>query len=117
MSASGPRKSTRPSTPRPATPSRSSPSHARALTTQFAYFLLHSYSVSASGPGRDNVVTVSTGQSALVYVFYRVVAAKDIYSAASPSGTPKVLARGDLRRTALEAAENVLVLTSYRGSG
>lgn len=108
-------------------------SHARALTAQFAYFLRHNYGVGASGPGKDIVVAVSTGQSALPCVFYGVIAAEGIYSAASPSGTPGDLARQikdgpgnvlvcseDLRRTALEAARlaglperNVLVLASH----
>ncbi|PNY24611.1 acyl-coenzyme A synthetase [Tolypocladium capitatum] len=108
-------------------------SRTRTLTTQFAHFLRHSYGIGASGPGKDVVVTVSTGQSALACVFYGVIAADGIYSAASPSGTPADLARQikdgpgkalicseDLRRTALEAAHvaglserNVLVLTSH----
>ncbi|POR35320.1 Putative acyl-coenzyme A synthetase [Tolypocladium paradoxum] len=106
---------------------------ARALTTQFAHFLRHSHGVGASGPAKDIVVTVSTGQSALACLFYGVIAAEGVYSAASPSGTPSDLARQikdgpgrvlvcseDRRRVALEAAKiaglperNVLVLTSH----
>ncbi|PWI72604.1 hypothetical protein PCL_11227 [Purpureocillium lilacinum] len=106
---------------------------ARHLATAFAHFLRHNYGIGASGPARDVVVTVSTGQSALPCLFYGVIAAEGIYSAASPAGTPKDLARqitdgpgtllvcsADVKAQALEAAKlaglpehNVLVLTSY----
>lgn len=66
---------------------------ARALTRQFAHFLRHSYGIGGSGPGRDIVVCVSSGQSALPCLFWGVIAAEGIYSAASSAGTPADIAR------------------------
>ncbi|RFU77998.1 4-coumarate- ligase 2a [Trichoderma arundinaceum] len=106
---------------------------ARDLTRQFAYFLRHQYGVGKDGPEKDVVVTISTGQSALACVFYAVLAADGIYSAASPSSTVSELTRQindgpgkivvcseDVQNTALSAAHNaglparnVLVLKSY----
>lgn len=105
----------------------------RRLTRQVAAFLRDEYGVGAKGPGKDVVVTVSTGQSALAGLFYGVIAADGVYSAASHAGTPKDLARqihdgpskllvcsAELKdlatATAREAGlplRNVLVLESY----
>lgn len=108
----------------------------RDLTRQFAYFLRHSYGI---GDGRqsktdsDVVVVASTGQSTLACLFFGVIVAEGVYSAASPSGTPADLARqlrdgpgrllvcsADRRAVALAAAaevglstRNVLILDSY----
>ncbi|KAG6008254.1 hypothetical protein E4U21_004716 [Claviceps maximensis] len=106
---------------------------ARILTQQFAHFLRRSHGIGSAGPGRDIVVCLSTGQSALPCLFWSVVAAEGIYSAASPAATPGDIARQiqdgpgrllvcseDLRALGLAAAakahlpqRNVLVLTSY----
>lgn len=103
------------------------------MTRQFAYFLRHQYGIGRDGPGRDVVVTISTGQSALGCVLYAVLAADGIYSAASPSSTVSDLTRQikdgpgrvvvcseDVKGVALSAAHeaglparNVLVLQSY----
>lgn len=103
------------------------------MAKQFAAFLRDNYAIGASGPDKDVVVTVSTGQSALACLFYGVVAAEGVYSAASGAGMPKDIARQirdgpskvlvcskDLTKLALEAAKeaglprrNVLVLESY----
>ncbi|KAH7141343.1 hypothetical protein B0J13DRAFT_556650 [Dactylonectria estremocensis] len=108
-------------------------SQARDLTKNFAHFLRHSFGIGATGPGKDVVVTVSTGQSALACLFFGVVAAEGIYSAASPASTVKDLARQikdgpgnlvvcsqDLKQLAVAAAKsaglserNVLVLESH----
>ncbi|KAF7550890.1 hypothetical protein G7Z17_g5408 [Cylindrodendrum hubeiense] len=108
-------------------------SQVRALTKNFAHFFRNSYGIGATGPGKDVVVTVSTGQSALASLFFGVVAADGIYSAASPASTVKDLARQirdgpgklvvcsrDLQQLAVGAAKtaglserNVLVLESY----
>ncbi|OAA73807.1 4-coumarate-CoA ligase 2a [Cordyceps fumosorosea ARSEF 2679] len=109
---------------------------ARTLTKQFAHFLRHEYGIGGGGraDGDDDVVmVVSSGQSALACLFYGVVAAGGVYSAASPMNTPSDLAR-QLRdgpgrvvvcsRDALEGARtaaaqaglpgrNVLVLESH----
>ncbi|KAH6609114.1 acetyl-CoA synthetase-like protein [Trichoderma cornu-damae] len=84
---------------------------ARDLTRQFAYFLRHQYGVGANRPGRDVVVTISTGQSALVSDLTRQI--KD--------GPGKVVVCSeDVKELALSAAHNaglpthnVLVLKSY----
>ncbi|KHN97439.1 AMP-dependent synthetase/ligase [Metarhizium album ARSEF 1941] len=108
-------------------------SAARDLTRQFAHFLRHTYGVGSSGPGQDVVVSVSTGQSALPCVFWGVIGAEGIYSAASSASTPADLAgqindgpgrvlvcSDDLRPLAEAAAgaaglplRNVLVLKSH----
>ncbi|KAK7432539.1 hypothetical protein QQZ08_000746 [Neonectria magnoliae] len=108
-------------------------SQARALTQQFAYFLRHHYGIGSIGPDKDVVVTVSTGQSALACLFFGVIAADGIYSAASPGSTAKDLTRQirdgpgklvvcspDVKKLAVAAAtnagmptRNVLVLESY----
>ncbi|PHH64268.1 hypothetical protein CDD81_4752 [Ophiocordyceps australis] len=127
-------------------------SRARHLTRCIAHFLRSSYSIGADEatltPGAcdaitgDVVVGVSTGQSALACLFYGVVAAGAVFSAASPSSTPSDLARqildvaprkeeaagrrvvlacsSDRRELALEAAKIaglpahcILVLESY----
>lgn len=106
---------------------------ARDLTRQFAYFLRHQFGIGKEGPEKDVVVTISTGQSALGCIFYAVLAADGIYSAASPSSTVSDLTRQikdgpgrivvcseDVKNVALSAArnaglpaKNVLVLKSY----
>jgi acyl-coenzyme A synthetase/AMP-(fatty) acid ligase len=106
---------------------------ARDLTRQIAYFLRHQYGIGKYGPGKDIVVSISTGQSALGCVFYAVLAAEGIYSAASPSSTASDLTRQindgpasliicseDLKDVVLSGAHdagiparNVLVLSSY----
>ncbi|PTB73871.1 acetyl-CoA synthetase-like protein [Trichoderma longibrachiatum ATCC 18648] len=105
----------------------------RDLTRQFAYFLRHQYGIGRDGPARDVVVSISTGQSALGCLFYAVLAADGIYSAASPASTVSDLTRQikdgpgkvvvcseDVKGVALSAARdaglparNVLVLKSY----
>ncbi|UKZ65012.1 uncharacterized protein TrAtP1_006213 [Trichoderma atroviride] len=106
---------------------------ARDLTRQIAYFLRHQYGIGKDGPDKDIVVTISTGQSALGCIFYAVLAAEGIYSAASPSSTASDLTRQihdgpaslvicseDLKDVVLSSthdagipARNVLVLSSY----
>ena len=108
-------------------------SKARQLTKQIAHFLRTRYGVGKSGPGRDVVLGMSTGQCALPCLFYGVVAADGIYSAASASHTRADVVRqikdGDVKvivcsrqlhplasAAAGDAglpAENVLVLESY----
>lgn len=99
-----------------------------------ADFLRTRYDIGKAGPGKDVVLTVSSGQSRLPCLFFGVVAAGAIYAAASPSSTPAVLASlareagpanllvcsSDTRDVAVSAAEQVgiplsrvLVLTSY----
>ncbi|KAF2799867.1 4-coumarate-CoA ligase [Melanomma pulvis-pyrius CBS 109.77] len=65
----------------------------RALTERIAYFLRHSLSVGARGPYQDVVVVCSSGQPAAAALFYGVVGAGGVFSAASPSYTPEELAR------------------------
>jgi 4-coumarate--CoA ligase len=68
-------------------------SQARTLTRQIAYFLREEYSIGKDGPGKDVVATVSTGHHALACLFFGVVAAEGIYSAASPGASVKELVR------------------------
>jgi 4-coumarate--CoA ligase len=66
---------------------------ARELTQQIAHGLRHKFSIGASGPGRDVVVCISSGQPLLPILFYGVVAAGGVFSSASFSFTPSELAR------------------------
>ncbi|CAD0028160.1 unnamed protein product [Aureobasidium pullulans] len=68
-------------------------SQARILTRQIAHFLRHEYGIGQNGPGKDVVAAVSTGQFALPCIFYGVVAAEGVYSAASPGATIEELVR------------------------
>ncbi|CAD0090117.1 unnamed protein product, partial [Aureobasidium vineae] len=107
-------------------------SRARVLTRQIAYFLRLEYSIGQHGAGEDVVATFSTGQHALACVFFGVIAAEGVYSAASPGATVEELVRqikdgaakvlvcsSDVKALAEAAAEtvgmskrNVLVLSS-----
>jgi len=68
-------------------------SQARILTRQIAHFLRHEYGIGQNGPGEDVVATVSTGQHALACLFFGVIAAEGVYSAASPGATVEELVR------------------------
>ncbi|KAK0385486.1 hypothetical protein NLU13_6666 [Sarocladium strictum] len=107
--------------------------HARKLTKSFAHFLRNHYGIGATGAGKDVVVGVSLGQSALACFFHGVLAAGGVYSAASPAATASELARQlrdggarvltcskELQSVALKAAaeaglppSNVIILESY----
>lgn len=77
-----------------ANPSNSiSKSQARELTKSVAYSLRHEYGIGAKGPGKDVVVCISSGQPLLPIVFYGVIAAGGVYSAASASFTAPELSR------------------------
>lgn len=66
---------------------------ARTLTRQIAHFLRYEYGIGHDGPGEDVVATVSTGQHALACLFFGVIAAEGVYSAASPGATVEELVR------------------------
>ncbi|KAI4853312.1 acetyl-CoA synthetase-like protein [Aureobasidium sp. EXF-8845] len=68
-------------------------SQARTLTRQIACFLRDEYSIGENGSGEDVVATVSTGHHALACLFFGVVAAEGIYSAASPGASVEELVR------------------------
>ncbi|RVX71393.1 hypothetical protein B0A52_04965 [Exophiala mesophila] len=109
---------------------------ARIYTQRMSHYLRHTYSIGASGPGKDVVVVISSGQVLLAPLFYGVIGAGGIYSAASSSFTHLELARQvkhghakliiaspDCVETAIRAADetgldksNVLVLESMGGS-
>ena len=108
---------------------------ARDYTKRIAYALHHTYSIGARGPGRDVIVCISSGQVLLSSVFYGVIAAGGVFSAASSSFTYLELARQvsqgkstlivaspDCQDVAVKAAkecgvplERVLVLESMGG--
>jgi 4-coumarate--CoA ligase len=68
-------------------------SQARKLTKRVAYSLRHEFGIGASGPGKDVVVCVSSGQPLLPILFYGVIASGGVYSAASASFTAPELSR------------------------
>lgn len=108
-------------------------SEARKLTKSLAYVLRNQFGIGANGSGKDVVLTMSTGQHFLPVLFYGVVAAGGVYSAASPSFTASELSRQikdgpanlivcsrDVKDVAVEAAQScglaldkVLILESY----
>lgn len=112
-----------------------SKAEARIYTQRMSHYLRHNYSIGASGPGKDVVVVISSGQVLLAPLFYGVIGAGGIYSAASSSFTHLELARQvtqghakliiaspDCVDVALRAAQetgldkaNVLVLESMGG--
>ncbi|KIX09436.1 uncharacterized protein Z518_00516 [Rhinocladiella mackenziei CBS 650.93] len=66
---------------------------ARDYTMRIAYHLRQSYGIGANGPGKDVVVCMSSGQILLPTIFYGVIAAGGVFSAASSSFTYLELAR------------------------
>ncbi|OCT50470.1 putative acyl-coenzyme A synthetase [Cladophialophora carrionii] len=108
---------------------------ARIYTRRLAWVFRHVFSIGANGPGKDVVVCISSGQVLLSNVFYGVIAAGGVYSAASSSFTAGELARQikqgrsscivcseDCRDVAVKAAKDcgvplsrVLVLESMGG--
>jgi 4-coumarate--CoA ligase len=58
-----------------------------------AYGLRYNFGVGANGPGKDVVVCISSGQPLLPILFYGVIAAGGVYSAASSSFTAPELSR------------------------
>ncbi|KIW27572.1 uncharacterized protein PV07_07301 [Cladophialophora immunda] len=66
---------------------------ARTYTKRLAHVFRHQFGIGASGPGKDVVVCISSGQILLSNVFYGVIAAGGVFSAASSSFTALELAR------------------------
>ena len=110
-------------------------SQARTFTKRLAWVFRNKFSVGANGPGKDVVVCISSGQVLLSNVFYGVIAAGGVFSAASSSYTSGELARQikqgrssvvvcseDCKDVAVKAAkecgvplERVLILESMGG--
>lgn len=65
----------------------------RLLTRQVAYILRHNFGIGNNGPGKDVVLGVSAGQVLLPAMFYGVIAAGGVWSAASYTATPAELER------------------------
>ncbi|KAJ3547392.1 hypothetical protein NM208_g1544 [Fusarium decemcellulare] len=65
----------------------------RFYTKFIAQILRSRFGIGAQGPGKDVVVCISSGQILLPPLFYAVIAAGGVYSAASSSFTKKELAR------------------------
>ncbi|KAI1611896.1 4-coumarate-CoA ligase [Exophiala viscosa] len=109
---------------------------ARDYTKRIAYRLRNTYGIGANGSGKDVVVCISSGQVLLSTIFFGVIAAAGIYSAASSSFTHPELARQikqgksrliiaspDCKDVAIKAAqecgvplERVLILDSMGGN-
>ncbi|KAK8022955.1 hypothetical protein PG991_006836 [Apiospora marii] len=64
----------------------------RRLSEQIAHGLRTHYGIGAHGPSRDVVTVIGYGQILLPAVFYGVIAAGGVFSAASPSSTVAELA-------------------------
>lgn len=65
----------------------------RAFAERISHFLRHTLSVGSQGPYKDVVVVCSSGQPAAPAVFYGILGAGGVFSAASSSYTPEELAR------------------------
>ncbi|KXJ94061.1 4-coumarate-CoA ligase [Microdochium bolleyi] len=65
----------------------------RALVERIAHGLRTHFQVGARGPNEDVVTVISHGQILVPSLFYGVIAAGGVYSAASPSSTADELAR------------------------
>lgn len=65
----------------------------RTLTKRLAHVFRNRFGIGANGPNKDVVVCISSGQIILGPLFYGVVAAGGIYSAASSAFQPAELAR------------------------
>lgn len=109
---------------------------ARDLTKSCAYGLRNEFGIGARGPGKDVVVCISSGQILLPILFYGVIAAGGVYSAASASFTAPELSRQikqgssnlvfcseDAKEVAIQAAtecglplNRVVVIESTKGS-
>jgi hypothetical protein len=63
------------------------------MTRHIAYILRHHFGIGRDGAGRDIFTCVSSGQILLPVVFYGVVAAGGVFSAASNSCTAGEIAR------------------------
>ena len=66
---------------------------ARALLKRIAYALRHEYGTGSNGPAKDIVTVISSGSASLPILFYAVIAADGIYSAAPSSYTVSDLVR------------------------
>lgn len=60
---------------------------------RIAYGLRHKYGIGANGPNKDVVTVISYGQILVPAVYFGVIAAGGVYSAASPSSTLAELQR------------------------
>ncbi|KAK8085182.1 hypothetical protein PG997_006453 [Apiospora hydei] len=65
----------------------------RSFIEQVAHGLRTNYGIGANGPSEDVVTVVGFGQILMPAVFYGVIAAGGVFSAASPSSTVSELAR------------------------
>ncbi|KAK7991613.1 hypothetical protein PG988_000407 [Apiospora saccharicola] len=65
----------------------------RRFSEQVAHGLRTHYGIGANGPSRDVVTVIGYGQILLPAVFYGVIAAGGVFSAASPSSTVAELSR------------------------
>ncbi|KAL3485883.1 hypothetical protein BJX62DRAFT_247216 [Aspergillus germanicus] len=78
----------------------------RGYTERIAYVLREAFGIGAKRPGTDVVTCISTGHVLLPSLFYGVIAAGGVYSAASPSFTVTELAKQ------LQHGESGLVIAS-----
>lgn len=66
---------------------------ARQHVQRLAHVFRHQHGIGASGPGKDVITVISSGQAYLPIAFYATLAAGGVYSAASASFTYEELAR------------------------
>ena len=88
----------------------------REYTKRLAYHFRQTFDIGKNGPGKDVVVCQSSGQVLLPTIFYGVIAAGGVYSAASSSFTSLELARQVKQgNTSLIIASSDCRETAYQG--
>lgn len=84
---------------------------ARDLVKRVAYILRHHFFIGAAGPGKDVVLTTSSGNPFLPVFFYSVLAAGGVFSGASTGFKP-----GELARQIQDAGASLLVCSAEHAS-
>ncbi|KAF3052706.1 hypothetical protein E8E11_008297 [Didymella keratinophila] len=79
-------------------------SRCRALTHSTSAALRKHFSIGAQGPGKDIVSVISTGHYLLPTLFYGVIGAEGVFSAASAASTA-----GELSKQIVQAGSRILV--------
>lgn len=100
-------------------------SQTRTLAKRVAFGLREKFGIGSSGPGKDVVSVISSGQAVLPILFYGIVAAGGVYAPAGITATASDLARqirqgesrllvcsDDTKDVALEAAKMCSIPTS-----
>lgn len=78
----------------------------RTITKRLIHLFRNRFGIGANGPGKDVVVCMSSGQILLPAIFYSVIGAGGVFSAASSSFTV-----GELSRQIQQGPSNLLIVS------